>query len=552
MADYKTRLEDAIIQAHEAGDEEGAQFIATELKQWKPKKEVTPTIERFMRGLRDPIDAGAQLLEKLMPSGISQPMNKLNNLIAEKTGLLAHVPQGGVSELIKQQEANYNAPEGIDFARLGGNIFSPANLAIASKLPMAGGIGQRMAQGALGGAGMSVATQPSYGDDFMQEKLQQATLGAVGGGVAPLVTGALGRMISPNSSTNTNVKLLRSEGVNPTLGQAMGGRVAQFEEKLQSTPIFGDMISVSRNKANDQFRNSVYNRALKPIDVKLPSDVQGRDAVNFAEQTLKNKYDAVLNKIGVVNRDELFNSNVNNVKTMVDKLMIPKAEKQKFNYALNQINDTFKGGKLTSEGYKMLESDLGSMAKKLQSSQSVYDDKLATGVKQLQTELKDMLERQAGDSAKDLQSINKAYAGFKKIQKASSSLGADAGDFTPAQFQSALKASDFTKGKGAFARGSLPMQDLSDAGKSVLTGKVPNSGTAERLLYGAGGIATGALNPAIPLGLLAGAGAYNPTMQRLLVGGLVNRPDFAPKIANAVKRSSPYLLPSLGLLGSGE
>ena len=42
MATYKQRLEDAIVAAHNAGDVEGAQTLADELKSWQPKK-VDPT-----------------------------------------------------------------------------------------------------------------------------------------------------------------------------------------------------------------------------------------------------------------------------------------------------------------------------------------------------------------------------------------------------------------------------------------------------------------------------------------------------------------------------
>jgi hypothetical protein len=42
MATYKQRLEDAIVAAHNAGDVEGAQILADELKSWQPKK-VNPT-----------------------------------------------------------------------------------------------------------------------------------------------------------------------------------------------------------------------------------------------------------------------------------------------------------------------------------------------------------------------------------------------------------------------------------------------------------------------------------------------------------------------------
>ena len=45
-------------------------------------------------------------------------------------------------------------------------------------------------------------------------------------------------------------------------------------------------------------------------------------------------------------------------------------------------------------------------------------------------------------------------------------------------------------------KGSALMQDLTDAGASVVSDKVPNSGTFDRLALGAGALGSGALSPA--------------------------------------------------------
>jgi len=58
-----------------------------------------------------------------------------------------------------------------------------------------------------------------------------------------------------------------------------------------------------------------------------------------------------------------------------------------------------------------------------------------------------------------------------------------------AQLQNAVKALDRSRDKAQFAGGTALMQDLSEAGKNVLSNKVPNSGTPERVA------AMAALNP---------------------------------------------------------
>src|SRR5690606_9742357 len=87
---------------------------------------------RFVQGLRDPVDAGAQLLTNILPEGVVDAGNRLNNWLSDNTGLVGRLPEGGVDQQVRENEANYVAPEGVDWARMGGNILSPVNLAIAS------------------------------------------------------------------------------------------------------------------------------------------------------------------------------------------------------------------------------------------------------------------------------------------------------------------------------------------------------------------------------------------------------------------------------------
>ena len=556
MSDYRTKLEDAIVSAHESGDIEGAQILAGELKMWQPKADKptqpeTSAGNRFIKGLRDPIDAGAQMLTNALPQGMVDAGNSLNNWMADKTGLVGKLPEGGVDQQVRDAEKSYGAPQGIDWARMAGNILSPANLAVASKLPVSASLGGRMLSGSGGGALMG-AMQPVTQGDFVDEKTKQVLSGAALGGALPAVTGSLARLVSPKASVNPKLDLLKSEGVDPTIGQALGGRLGQAEEKLQSVPILGDMISRAKGKANNQFEAAAYNRVLAPIGQKLPDNLSGRDAVNFAEGAIKQQYDDVLNKIGAITTDNQFKTNIGNLKGMVNGLMMPKAEKSKFMSSLNDVQQSIdRNGVLTSEGYKTLESSLGTDARKLGSSQNIYEGKLAPAVKQLQQELKDMLKRQAGTNADELSKANSSWAQFKRVQRASSSLGAEDGAFSPAQLQSAVKAMDKSKDKGSFARGGALMQDLTDAGKSVLTGKVGNSFTTDRMLMGGGlGSALGYfIDPSVPLGLAAGAGLYTNPVQRALVSAVSSRPQSAQKAAELVRKSRPYLIPaSMGLL----
>lgn len=513
--------------------------------------------DKFAQGMRDPIDAGAQLLTEMLPDSVVNAGNRLNNFIADNTGLVARLPDGGVNQQISQNEADYQrareaqGESGIDGYRLFGNFASPANLAIASKIPVAATLGGRVASGAAYGGASAVATQPVYSNDargkindFVALKTKQAAIGALAGGAIPVLASGVSRIVKPQASSNPQIQLLQAEGVTPTIGQTFGGKANLIEDKLQSIPIMGDMIKGARSNANSQFQSAAYNRALAPIGEKLPSGISGREALNFTESKLKDAYDNVLTRIGAIKPDQEFSSKVSSLSDLVNRTVMPQADKDKFAYALSKVNSSIdQNGVITSEAYKSLESVLGTDARKLAIG-TPYEADIGNAVKQLQQELRDMLSRQAGSKAKELQQVNTGWANFKRTQNAASKLGADNGEFTPAQYQNAVKAMDKSKDKGAFARGSALGQDLGDAGKAVLTGKVPNSGTADRLLLGTGALSSYAINPAIPATLLAGAALYSKPVQNMIVNAVTRRPELAEPIAKLISESGNKITPA--------
>src|SRR5699024_3818191 len=77
-------------------------------------------------GLRDPIDAGAQMLRRAVPEGVGQAVDQFGNMIAD-AGLPVARSEGvqGVDNIINQVNTGYDAAraeagrEGMDCARLG-------------------------------------------------------------------------------------------------------------------------------------------------------------------------------------------------------------------------------------------------------------------------------------------------------------------------------------------------------------------------------------------------------------------------------------------------
>lgn len=519
---------------------------------WAAAPELPPatTGDSIAQGLRDPVDAGAQLLTNVLPRGFVEGGNRLNNWLADKTGLVGRLPEGGVDQQVREQNALYDASRGpnsgFDWVRTATNVLHPANLAMGAVMPVAttirGGLALGAGAGALGGA----MTPATGGEDFATEKLKQIGMGAAGGAAAVPVAGAVGRVISPAASRNPQIQALRAEGVRPTVGQTIGGMANRVEERLTSVPVVGDMISNARRGAAEDLNRAAYNRALAPIGQRLPANTTGREAVEFTENALSSGYDRLLPHL-TGQADQPFTQGIANLRQMVNTGAIDPTAAAAFNRILdNDVLVKFGGqGAMTGETLKRVESDLGQHVRRLAQSTDADQRLVGDALQQVQAELRDMVVRNNPTHAPRLQELNTGWANFKRVQRAASMVGAEDGVFSAAQLQSAVKATDRSKDKAAFARGDALMQDLSDAGKAVLGSKVPNSGTPERLML-AGGLSH-FMDPTGIAQSLIGAGTvgYLRPVQNALTYGLTQRPQSAQPAANALSQFAP----ALGLLG---
>lgn len=130
----------------------------------------------FVMGAADPSVGAAQLAANLV--GMGEPVN----------------------QAIASKEAEYEAQrkgtgsEGFDFARLGGNIASPVNLA-AARIPFAASTMGRVGQGTGMGAAGGLMQPITSGDDYAGQKVAQGATGAAFGAVAAPLVGKLGEAL---------------------------------------------------------------------------------------------------------------------------------------------------------------------------------------------------------------------------------------------------------------------------------------------------------------------------------------------------------------------
>lgn len=480
-----------------------------------------------LRGIRDPIDAGAQMLVRG----------------ANMLGLAPDSEVAKVDAINQSAEQDYRQnwrggqDIGFDAARMAGNLAATAPLAAAAPVARAGTLAGRAAGSAAAGAVFNMlqpVNEPQ--NDFWSQKAGQAGTGAIAGAVATPLTAGLARVISPRSSPN--VQALLREGVTPTPGQVLGGAFKSAEEKASSIPVLGSAIRTGQQRAVEQFDRAAINRALRPIGSTLPAGRSGREAIEFAEDALSREYARVLNRVGAAPVDDKLVGDLASLRGMLANQ--PKEIVARFERIIdNEILARTEYGRLTGDAVKAAESNLGSMARGLRRNQDYDTRTLGAAVEETQRTLRQWLERVAPqDVATDLRAVNKGWANFKRVQRAAASVGADEGVFTPAQLHNAVKALDASKDKAAFARGGALMQDLSEAGKAVLANRVPNSGTTDRALAGAavlGPLAGASVSPMIPLAAVPSA-MYMPGVQRGMASLLAGR------------QQAPFRAASQGLL----
>ena len=508
--------------------------------------------ERVLKGAKDTLDAAAQVAYNALPKSVQQAGNKLNNFIADKTGLVSKIPDQGINELIANDEKAYQAGResagstGFDAYRAAGNIAStlPLAAAIPATAPTLGG---RVGLGMLAG-GVSGGLQPVTQGEFLPEKAKQVGVGAAFGGAIPLAGAGISRIISPNASVNHELQALKDAGVRPTVGQALGGAANRIEEKLQSVPIMGDAITAARRDAVEDFNKATINNALTPIGAKV--NEAGTQGISDASKAISTAYTNALNKLGGVKFDGQFAQELQSLNTLAQNLtpdMARKFENELRNRVIGRMSPS---GGMHAETFKKVDSELGALARDYGKSVMGSEKEFANAIRELQASIRRQAERVSTEYSAGVKPADAAYAQMVRVQTAGKKAALHDAVFTPGQLMQAVREADSSGRKVATARGDAMLQDWAMAGQNVLGNKYPDSGTAGRMLLGIGGLASGAINPGIPVALGAGALAYMTPAQRLAVALASSRPQGASALAQLIRNGSPRLGAAGGVLGN--
>ena len=358
--------------------------------------------------------------------------------------------------------------------------------------------------------------------------------------VAAKVGGNVGRGV-----VNPAVQRLMRQGVTPTMGQILGGGWKKAEDALESVPVLGSAIGAGRQRANEQLNRAAMARALNPIGESAKNVPVGSQGLAHVSDKLSDAYNRVLPKVSLSVDDALIDG-------IADAIASRRAE---FEPAKLQVIEKLLDEKVLSKldsdrpisgkQLQAIQSDLKKLSDKYGKSAMASERTIGEAIEEIEGAFREALIRSNPKYASELSKINKGYANYVRLRRATLAAGegkgADLEGFTPANLRQAVKAEDQSVGKGDFARGRALMQDLSQDAQSVMGGRLPTSGTTERALL-ASALAGGAyFDPAYAATVGSLSAPYLPGSQRAMANLLTRRPEMARSAGQAVRKYGPRI-----------
>jgi hypothetical protein len=436
--------------------------------------------------------------------------------------------------------------DGFDWARLAGNVASPANLlvgggaSLAAKAPM-------VKAAVTGGA--SALTMPVVDEDYWTTKL-----GQVGGGTVLGMVGSKGvdfasRALNPLISASE--KKLREMGVTPTVGQTLGGIVHTTEDFLAALPFVGQTIKNAKEDSYESFRTGVINKGLSKVDLKLPKGITGYKAIQYINDVKNQKYDEALQGTKFIFNDDAnakINQAIDNAKfdtpaqkdlfdaIIKGKLALLKPTNQKDFYMLNQgANEAIDG-----QAFKTMESELSTTIFDY-SKGSPAEQGIAKALRSTLDSIKSTFNHQNPVQSSKLRRVDALNRDLTQIADASTR--SQTGKFTPEHYNAAIKASAGGVKRREFGRGTAYNQEMATAGIDILGSTEGDiAAAAGKIVTGAAGGYGAFANPLTALSLIASTPAiYSKTGKKVTDTILARRPEVVKQVGRLISGQSPVI-----------
>lgn len=407
------------------------------------------------------------------------------------------------------------------------------NVGATASVFVPGGAPTRLAAGggklAAGAQAALVGGAQAYGYGLadrgtLEERADTATraapVGAIFGGTLgaafaprrnPLA--APGKAVPPRKPSSAET--LRARGVQPTLGQSMGGIVKQTEDVALRAPILGPAIAGARDRVNTQFNRGVALEALAPIGAKLPADLKpGFETVRFVDDALGKVYDDAAALVPAVMADEQLATDLAAVAAR--KSDLPETLAAQYDSIIANRLARLERGPVSGEMVKTIQGELRKLAR----------EQAAKGEESLSGMLNDAGEAVMGlvgranpEAGAMIRQADEGWRVYSMMNDAAAAASNREGVFLPGQFNMQVRRAGKGVGSNMTGKGLAPLQDYATAATDILPDQFGQPGTANAI--GLGGLGIGALTApaqtaAVVGGLAAGATPYLMAARRVV------------------------------------
>lgn len=436
--------------------------------------------------------------------------------------------------------------------KIGGNIASRV-----APWMLRGGRGAQFGRNLAG----DVALGAGYGANTAGDPLSGAGAAAIGSTGGQFAGKALGGALG-GLTRQADASFLNARGVPTTIGQDLGGFAKSIEDAATSIPGPGDLINARRLEGLQGFNKAAFDVGGELIGHRAAG--YGPPAIEALNDAKGQAYRSALGPVAI-------DTNID--PQMVADLALARQAAQAIpdvqptnprGFATDALENRIQGnidpatGQMSGRGFQEAYRGLARSGRERVNSD--YGHEVGEVTRMGQDVLAGALERQnpgAFGAFKDANGTNRRLMTLATAVNAGKNTD---GLFTPAQLNAAdSTATTRLSGPLASAGGNRPFFDLAMAGQSALPSKLPDSGTAKRLITGAlaGGAGAGGLaglgmadigdpksNVAGGLGFMAAlALASTKTGQQTLKKILIDRPG-------PIKAAGAKVRKRAGLFGS--
>lgn len=356
--------------------------------------------------------------------------------------------------------------------------------------------------GAARGATAAAAQGYAYGmadRGTIPERAQRATESAALSAVLGAGFGAAtARGVPKKVKTPSDVQVLRSYGVEPTVGQAAGGLVKNAEDLAMRAPILGPAISGARERVNVQLNRAPALAALKPIGGNLPRNLQpGFETVEYVDKALGKVYDDAAAMVPRVVPDQQLAADISAIAAR--KADLPESLAGQFDSIIANRLARLQRGEVSGAVVKDIQSELRALARE---QAAKGEESLAAMLNDSAGAVMGLIERTNPEAGALIRSADEGWRIYSMMNDAAAAANAKGGVFVPGQFNTQVRKAGRGMGSNMTGKGRAPMQDLATAASRVLPDQFGNPGTANAI--GLNGLVVGAVAAPAQTAMAAG------------------------------------------------